>query len=177
MKIGVIADTHIPQAQPALPAGLGRAFAGLDIILHAGDVCTLDVLRELQNTCTITMAVYGEGDDAEVQRFLEPQRVVQFAGSRIGLIHGHPAEPQPWWRRLLRLGPARDEEATQQRVLAAFEGVSCIVYGHTHRPYARMHGGVLLFNPGSAAPLDGQRPSVGILEIDAHTIAGRIVYL
>lgn len=86
MKIGVIADTHIPQAQPALPAGLGRAFAGLDIILHAGDVCTLDVLRELQNTCTITMAVYGESDNAEVQHFLEPQRVVQFAGSRIGLI-------------------------------------------------------------------------------------------
>ena len=138
---------------------------------------SVDVLRELQDTCTITMAVYGESDDADVQRYLEPQRVVQFAGNRIGLIHGHQAEPESWWRRLLRMGPARDAEATRRGVLAAFEGVSCIVYGHTHRPYARMHGGVLLFNPGPAAPLDGQRPSVGILEIDAHSIAGRIVYL
>ena len=177
MKIGVISDTHIPGAQARLPDNLKRAFAGLDIILHAGDICNLDSLREIQNTFTLTMAVQGEEDDADVQRYLEAQRVVQFGDNRIGLIHGHQAEPGGWLRRLLKLGPTRSEEATRQAALAAFEDVSCIVYGHTHRPYVKMHGGVLLFNPGPAAPVSGQRPSVGLLEIDKRSIVGRIVYL
>jgi len=177
VKIGVISDTHIPGAQAGLPAKLRRAFAGLDIILHAGDICNLNDLRELQNSYTITMAVYGEEDDAEAQRYLEERRVVQFGERRIGLIHGHQAEPSGWLRRLLRLGPTRSEEATRQMALAAFEDVSCVVYGHTHRPYIKMHGGVLLFNPGAAAPLRGVRPSVGLLEMDRRSIIGRIIYL
>ncbi len=177
MKIGVIADTHIPDGQASLPAGLTRAFAGLDIILHAGDVCNLETLRLLQNTFTITMAVAGESDDAEVQHYLEMQRVVQFGGSRIGLTHGHQGEPAGWLRRLLHLGPTHDEEAARRAALAAFQDVGCVVFGHTHRPYVKMHGSVLLFNPGPAAPVSGQRPSVGLLEIDKRAIMGRIVYL
>jgi putative phosphoesterase len=177
MKIGVIADTHIPDGQARLPAGLTRAFAGLDIILHAGDVCNLDTLRQLQNTFTITMAVAGEHDDAEVQRFLEAQRVVQFGDTRIGLLHGHQGEPTGWLRRLLPLSPTRQEAAVCQAALVAFQEVSCVVFGHTHRPYVKMHGSILLFNPGPAAPIAGQRPSVGLLEIDKRSIMGRIVYL
>ena len=49
MKIGVLADTHIPGQLSTLPEGVRRAFRGLDIILHAGDICQLDVLRALRD--------------------------------------------------------------------------------------------------------------------------------
>jgi len=176
MRIGVIADTHIPRAQKELPAAVGRVFAGVDIILHAGDICTLDVLRSLQNSFALTMAVHGESDDADVRRYLDPQQTVEFANRRIGLIHGDQAVSGQWWRRIL-MSRDRLDASLRQGLQEVFSDVHCIVYGHTHRPYVKMHGDVLLFNPGPAAPVDGQRPSVGILDIGEHSIIGRIIYL
>jgi hypothetical protein len=182
MKIGVIADTHIPARQAALPEALKRAFAGVDIILHAGDICSLDVLRELQNQFTITMAVCGEGDDADVRRLLESQKVVELAKRRIGMVHGGPAEPTNWWRRLLGLAAPLGDDDVRQTVMRAFAGEhgrapECIVYGHTHRAYVGRLDGVLLFNPGAAAPFPAGRSSVGILEIAEGAVDGRIIYL
>jgi putative phosphoesterase len=177
MKIGVIADTHVPERQRTLPANLKRVFAGVDIILHAGDVCSLDVLRELQNNFTITIAVSGESDAPDVKRYLEPLRVVEFSGSRIGLIHGHQAEPTAWWRRLLTISADRRAGRTQRYIRSAFQDVQCIVYGHTHRAFVGFASGVLLFNPGPAAPIGGQRPSVGVLEVEAGAVSGHIIYL
>ena len=59
----------------------------------------------------------------------------------------------------------------------AGENVHAMVSGHTHRPYVKMHGKVLLFNPGSTLPGPGRQPSVGILDVGARSIAGRIVHL
>jgi predicted phosphodiesterase len=59
----------------------------------------------------------------------------------------------------------------------AAEHVHAVVFGHTHQPYVRMYRGVLLFNPGAAVPVPGQRPSVGILDVGRHSITGRIVPL
>lgn len=176
MKIGVIADTHIPRRQRQLPAALNRAFAGVDIILHAGDVCSLETLRELQNRFAITVAVHGEDDDEEVQRYLEAQQVVEFAGRRLGLIHGHQLETGNWLQRAFRGKEARDA-ALRQRLPDAFEDVECVVYGHTHRPCNQMRGGVLLFNPGPAAPNVGRRPSVGLLDLETGAMSARVVYL
>jgi uncharacterized protein len=176
MKIGVIADTHVPRSQRQLPAALTRAFAGVDIILHAGDVCTLDVLRSLQNQFALTMAVHGERDDDDVQHYLESQQVVEFASRRVGLIHGHQMTATSWWQRLW-MGADRLEAAVHAGLVGAFEGVDCIVYGHTHQPHVEMHGGVLYFNPGPAAPVDGRRPSVGLLDIGEESLTGRIIYL
>ncbi len=94
MKIGVIGDTHIPALSPLLPARVKEAFAGLDILLHAGDICELYVLRELQETYTLTFAVFGEGDSKEVKRYLDERRVVRFGERRVGMIHGHQIEEQ-----------------------------------------------------------------------------------
>jgi len=176
MKIGVIADTHIPRSQPRLPEALARAFAGVDIILHAGDVCTLETLRSLQNQFALTMAVHGERDDEDVQHYLEAQQVVEFANRRVGLIHGHQLVTQSWWRRLW-MSQDRLEETLHAGLSGAFENVDCIVYGHTHRPYAEMHDGIFYFNPGPAAPIGGRRPSVGMLDIGEGSVAGRIIYL
>lgn len=56
-------------------------------------------------------------------------------GRRIGMTHGHR-------------GPGR---STPERALGTFRGrlVECVVFGHSHIPYAQVHDGVLAFNPGS----------------------------
>jgi putative phosphoesterase len=182
MKIGVIGDTHIPALSPLLPARVKEAFKGLDILLHVGDICELYVLRELQEAYTLTFAVFGERDSEEVKRYLDEKRVVRFGERRVGMIHSHQIEEQ--WRmvtdRLRRLfGREPAPDALPRFLLKQFEEeeVQAVVFGHTHQPYVRMHGGVLLFNPGSALPGPGRRPSVGILDVEERSIAGRIVYL
>jgi len=182
MRIGIIGDTHIPVLSPLPPARVGEVFKGLDIILHVGDVCELYVLEELQETHTLTFAVYGEDDSEEAKRYLDEKRVVRFGERCVGMIHGHQYEERQTGAaaRLRRLLGRRPEPADLPTfLLGRFEeeDVDAIVFGHTHRPHVKMERGVLLFNPGAALPGRGQRPSVGILEIEERNITGRIVYL
>jgi putative phosphoesterase len=178
VRIGVIADTHIPDVLPSLPPRVEEVFRGLDIILHAGDICTLETLHQLEDMLTITMAVAGERDEEETKRYLDEKKVVRFGQRSVGMIHGnHEESPAGWraWASRLLWGSSREE--LYKYVLDEFGGVDCVVFGHSHRPYVKMWGGVLLFNPGAVAPPAGLRPSVGILDVSGKTISGRIVYL
>lgn len=65
MRIGVISDTHVPVRARALPGAVFDIFAGVDLILHAGDLITLDVLAELQTIAPV-LAVHGNVDRPEV---------------------------------------------------------------------------------------------------------------
>jgi putative phosphoesterase len=182
VRIGVISDTHVPDLSPVLSARIAAVFRGLDIILHVGDITELYVLEEFQDTYTLTFAVSGEGDSEQVQRYLDERRVVRFGGRRVGMIHGHQFENAhkgviAWMRRFL--GGASDAEGLPGFLLEQFakEDADAIVYGHTHQPYIRDHDGVLLVNPGSAVPMPGHRPSVGLLNVQRASITCRIVYL
>ncbi len=181
MKIGVIGDTHIPDLSPVLSTRIADVFKGLDIILHVGDISELYVLEEFQETYTLTFAVSGERDSEKVQRYLTEKRVVRFGERRVGMIHGHQFERAQegaiaWMRRLLG---ATAVSSLPGFLLEQFakEDADAIVYGHTHRPYIKNHDGVLVINPGSAAPVPGHRPSVGLLNVEKASISGRIVYL
>jgi putative phosphoesterase len=178
MRIGVLADTHIPDLISSLPPRIEEVLRGLDIILHAGDVCQLDTLQLLEDNLTITMAVAGERDSSEARRYLEDRKVVRFANRSIGMIHGHHEERSNRWRALKRrLMGGSPREGLYEYVLEQFERVDCIVFGHSHHPYVKVRNGVLLFNPGAVAPTPGVRPSVGILDVGERTIRGRIIYL
>ena len=182
MKIGLIGDTHVPGLSPVLSARIETAFSGLDIILHVGDICELYVLKEFQEKYTLTMAVAGERDSEDVRHYVDEKRVVSFGQRRIGMIHGHQFEAQhsgvfDGLRRWLKLKPGG--AALEAFLLSQFtdDQVHAIVYGHTHQPYVGMHGNILLFNPGAAVALPGHRPSVGILDVGARNITGKVVYL
>ena len=177
MKIGVIADTHVPGGMPGLPRRVRDLFRNVDIILHVGDVCNLATLEELEEI-TITMAISGNRDDEIVRKYVEPSRVVEFANRRIGMIHGHRGllpELSDALRAKL-LGRPQDE-GLHAYLLGQFSEVDCILFGHTHRPYAKVHQGILLFNPGSPLPGRSGRPSVGLLNVSPKSISGRIIYL
>jgi len=175
MKIGVLADTHIPDLLPALPPRVLEALQGVDIILHVGDICDLSVLQQLEPIAQ-TYAVYGNCDGPNVRQFLQEKQRLEFANRAVGLVHGHHAWEGGFGAQLtFRLSRARRLTALYESVLHDFSGVDAIVFGHSHEPYIKMHGGVLLFNPGSVVPQNTGSGTIGMLEIGAHAIKGRIV--
>jgi len=146
--------SHLPEA---LTLGLQQA----DLILHAGDWTSLDVFEQLMGYAPV-YGVAGNNDGAELVKRLGYSRVVECAGKRIGLVHGHG-----------RSG------TTERRAMDAFAGqkVDAIVFGHSHVPLCREHNGILMFNPGS--PTDKRRQpsySYGVLQLSGERLQGKIVY-
>ncbi len=178
MKIGVLADTHIPDKKRALPPRVLELFAPVEIVLHAGDITAMEVLQQLEEQVSLTFAVFGERDPAALRPYLQESQVLEFGGCRIGLLHGHRdarAETAARVRGLFRSSPYTPEyfDFLIGRVGGS---VDAIVFGHTHLPYARVHNGVFIFNPGSLVPSSG-KATVGLLEIDTRGISGRILEL
>jgi putative phosphoesterase len=171
--VGVIADTHVPQRLRRLPAGIDRAFDGVSLILHAGDINCLSVLVELGRIAPV-LAVTGNADPPWWK--LPRSRVVEVEGCRIGLTHGHGG-----WRRYLadkvreKLGNWRQSRYLRY-AREAFQDVDVIVTGHTHRPHLAYVGGTLLFNPGTIAPdyYTFPGPTVGRLRIEAGVARAEI---
>lgn len=176
MRIGVLADTHIPDILRELPPRVLDAFSSVEIVLHAGDITSLDVLQALQERASLTFAVYGENDPPGVRRYLQESQVLEFGGVRIGLIHGN-LERKRRDKLTALLDPKRFERKVQDEVLSQFKEVDAIVYGATHRAFAKMRNGRFLFNPGSIVPRAPGGPSVGLLEITGRGISGRIIKL
>ncbi|GAB6877490.1 metallophosphoesterase family protein [Thermaerobacter litoralis] len=164
-RILVLSDTHIPGRGRSLPPAVLEAAAQADLIVHAGDLVSLDVYDELALLAPV-VAVCGNVDDPEVYRRLPPRAVVEREGVRIGVTHGH-------------LGKGA---TTPDRALAAFATdvppPAVVIFGHSHQPLIERRGDVLLFNPGS--PTDPRRapaPTYGWLELEAGVARARLVEL
>lgn len=127
LVVGLISDTH-----GQVRADVHRALAGVDFILHAGDVCGDEVLMELDLIAPVT-AVYGNCDDQDHPRLARRVERTE-RGVRLHVSHGH------------ELGVP-----TVDRLLATYDA-DVIVYGHTHRPLIVRAGGRLVVNPGAAGP-------------------------
>lgn len=177
MKIGVLADTHVPSKDTMLPAAVLDAVRGMDIILHAGDVGGIEILQQLEPIAQ-TYAIYGEQDDAKVRKYLQEKQRLEFENRSIGLVHGNRALEGGLIARLsFNMNKNARLQAVCASALAEYPDVDAIVFGHTHEPYMKMHGGVLLFNPGAAVLPSGKPGSIGVLEITNQAIKGRIIPL
>ncbi len=163
MRIGIVADTHIPKRARFLPAALIEGLRGVHMILHAGDLTTAEVLDNLTDIAPVH-AVGGNNDSTDLILRLDNQKIISAGGFHIGLVHGHE-------------GVGR---TTPDRALRTFadQKVDCVVFGHSHLPYCQVHGGILVFNPGS--PTDRRRapfPSFGLLEVTSTGLQGRLIEL
>ncbi|MGH7621871.1 MAG: metallophosphoesterase family protein [Gemmatimonadaceae bacterium] len=125
--IGLIADTH-----GLLRAEVHQAFAGVDLILHAGDVCGDEILDELSLIAPVE-AVYGNMDVPDNPR-LHEQIVRQIGGVTIHVGHGH------------EMG-----KLTADALLERYTA-DVIIYGHTHKQSVTRREGRLVINPGAAGP-------------------------
>ena len=162
MKIFCISDTHISNGTGKLPKTLYNGLKGADLILHAGDITSMDVIEELSAIAPIE-AVAGNMDGWDIAGKLPESRVIEAAGFKIGLAHGG--------------GSVADIE---DRVIRRFEqdGVDCIVFGHSHKALVKWVGRVLLVNPGSptdkrCAPYN----SYAVITADTDGISAEIIRL
>jgi putative phosphoesterase len=169
MRIGLVSDTHLSSGR--IPEAIIKALMGVDLILHAGDLTTMDTLRALEAIAPVT-AVQGNMDLPGVLLALPLKTTVEAGGHRIGLIHGHHV-PHPDHV----LAQPLDFEAIHAYLLSEFrnEGVECIVYGHTHQAHIATVANVLLVNPGSATR--AKVNSVGLLTVSPKAIQAEIIVL
>ena len=138
MVIAIISDTHLPRGGRRLPEACLRRLAGADLIIHAGDLITLDVLRELEAIGPV-VAVQGNVDNAGVRAALPLTARVPVDGRRLAVVHD--------------AGPARNRLA---RLRTRFPDADAVVFGHSHIPlHEQAPGGFQIFNPGS--PTDRRR--------------------
>jgi uncharacterized protein len=147
-RIGLVSDTHMPERCLALPPALFEAFAGVDLLLHAGDVGELWVLDRLSAIAPI-VAVHGNDDTADAQRELPYQQVLALAGQRILLTHAH--YPDRAQELEARKNDAWEPKLERRAAFGQRAGASIVIFGHTHVPMALWHGQVLLVNPGAIA--------------------------
>lgn len=170
MKIGVIADTHIPDRARWLNPRVLDIFQEkkVEVILHAGDVSAPYVLRQLEEVAPV-YAVRGNRDWLWLSH-LPRARCLEFAGVKVGLAHGHGGWKDYLADRLYLLFHDYQHEMLLPRLLEAFPGTRVIVFGHGHVPMNSWINGQLLFNPGSPHFPQTKRitPSLGILHLSAE---------
>jgi putative phosphoesterase len=149
-RIGVISDTHgllRPQAAAAL--------AGSDLILHAGDIDTVGVLRALEAVAPV-VAVAGNMDNGALATLLPPSETIHVQDLRVHIRHD--------------LGRLDIDPETA--------GVSAVISGHSHKADIQRKNGVLFLNPGSAGPRRFNWPvTVACIEIRKTALEARLIEL
>jgi putative phosphoesterase len=138
MEIAIISDTHLPRGSRALPEACLERLGGADLILHAGDFVTAELLEELRALGPV-VAVHGNVDNAAVRAALPATAVVPAGERRLAVVHD--------------AGPAAGR---LRRMRARFADADAVVFGHSHIPlHERGPDGFQIFNPGS--PTDRRR--------------------
>ena len=135
MRIAILSDTHMPKGSRTLPPACVERCRAADLILHAGDLMRLSVLRELEALGPPVQAVHGNVDDAEVRGVLPERRTVELPGDvRIGMLHDSG-------QRTGRLA----------RLRTAFPDHAAVIFGHSHLPLHERDpaDGFQILNPGS----------------------------
>jgi putative phosphoesterase len=137
-RIGIISDTHgllRPEAE--------RRLAGVDHIIHGGDIGRPEILAALRRIAPIT-AIKGNVDTSDWARSYGDTELVRLAGRSIYVLHD---------LKTLDIDPVA-------------RGIDVIVSGHSHRAAIDTVQGVLYLNPGSAGPRRFTLPiSLATLEI------------
>ena len=124
----------MPRGGRRLPASCAERIACADLLLHAGDFMTLEVLRDLEAIGPPLAGVCGNVDSAELGRLLPAERMVEAAGVRIAMTHDAGPRAGRLERMRRRFGDRAD----------------ALVFGHSHQPlHERAEDGFQIFNPGS----------------------------
>ncbi len=161
MQIAIISDTHLPKGKRGLPAACLEVCRGAELIIHAGDIATREVLAEIE-ALGETVAVRGNVDKGELRELLPTHAVVQVEGKAIAVVHNG--------------GPRRNR---LERLRGRFPGTDAVIFGHSHLPlHERAEDGFQIFNPGS--PTERRRApqhTMGLAHADAGGLRFELVAL
>ena len=147
VRLGIVADTHNLVRPEAI-----RALAGVDRILHAGDLCRAHVLETLGGIAPV-IAVRGNNDRDAFAEALPDRVTLELEGVTIHMIHDR-ADLEP------------DDRA------------DVVISGHSHRPSREQRAGTLWLNPGSAGPRRFRLPvSLAIMTLAAGEFRTELIDL
>jgi uncharacterized protein len=148
--LGVISDTHGLVRPEAL-----RALAGVEHIVHAGDIGTPEVLEVLERVAPVT-AVRGNNDRGAWAKVIPETDVLELGGVSLYLLHDlHELDLEP-----------------------RAAGFAAVISGHSHQPKLEERDGVLYLNPGSAGPRRFKLPiSLAKLTIAKKRVRAQLVTL
>ena len=143
--LGVISDTHgllRPEAVEALQ--------GSDLIVHAGDIGSPDVLRGLHDIAPV-VAVRGNNDRGPWAEKIPLVETLEVGRAALYVLH----------------------DVNELDLDPRAAGFAVVVAGHSHQPRSEERDGVLFFNPGSAGPRRFRLPiSVGRIVIEGSRVTG-----
>jgi putative phosphoesterase len=181
LRFGLISDTHIPEARPQLWPQILVAFAGVDGILHGGDIHDLRVIDELESIAPIFSA-RGNGEEGSGSRAVAPADPrlretwrLRLGGLNVGLIHDLPVPEEPpkltiaqTMREEFRIDPDGPDR------------LDVIVHGDSHVERIDMVGSILCINPGSPTyprNFSTRLGTIGFLEIDGPAVRASLAQL
>ena len=170
MRIGLIADTHMPGSLKDLWPQALEAFQGVDYILHAGDLHTLDIVDELNRIAPVYVAK-GNGDLDLIDPRLRDSWQLELGGVRIAMLHHFPSP--------VRKSPALLHAYLQRHLAPATHPAAphVVVFGHTHLESTHVIENVLYVNPGSPTLPRNQSlrlGTLGILEVSGTAATRRV---
>jgi len=147
VRLGVISDTH-----GMLRPEVFDVFNGVDHILHAGDIGSIELITELEAIAPVT-AVYGNTDDFDVRARFPRIARLELDGFDIVVTHGDQV----------------GRGVPSLKLHALFPDADILVHGHTHVPKLELVDVVVtVMNPGGAGARRFDLPaSVGIIELEA----------
>ena len=177
--LGLISDTHIPDRVPRINPRALQVFqqAGVQQILHAGDIMSQVVLDELAQVAPV-QAVRGNREIWNLKHITSHLQL-EIDGVRIGLTHGHGKMYNYLSEKFDIAIKGKRVGRYLQRVVADFPKAQVIVFGHLHVAGILNLEGKLVINPGSAScPFSRSlKPSVGLLYIESGQARAEIVEL
>ena len=138
-KLLLISDTHVPARARDLPAPVWAAVEEADVVVHAGDWVSVELLDALDARAARLVGVWGNNDGPPLRARLPEVARVTLDGLRLAVVH--------------ETGQAAGRE---RRCAAAYPDVDVLVFGHSHIPWdTTAKTGLRLLNPGS--PTDRRR--------------------
>ena len=164
-RIGILSDTHMPAGLPVLWDEVGMAFAGVDLILHSGDIVLPSVLDQCEQWAPVVAALGNNDFAMKDPRVAEVQRL-DIEGFRIAMVHDMESEDEPI-------------ETLRRRYLRG-EAADVFVTGHTHFERMDFRDGVLQVNSGSAVHphlWSTRLGTVAVLDLEPGSLRARVMRL
>lgn len=139
MRLLLIADTHVPKRARDLPARVWDEMDRADVVVHAGDWVTEQLVDDLQTRAERLIACWGNNDGPALRARLPERADVILGGVRLTVVH--------------ETGAAGGRDARMSRL---YPDTDVLVFGHSHIPWdTTTQTGLRLLNPGS--PTDRRR--------------------
>jgi putative phosphoesterase len=161
MRVAIISDTHMDGGRRRLPDRCVELIEQSDLVLHAGDIMSIEALAEIEAIGTPLRAITGNMDGWELRDRLPGELELELEGTRVAMLHD--------------AGPAAGRLA---RMRKRFPKADAVVFGHSHLPLHERDGGFQIFNPGSPTERrKAPRHSMGRATIEGGSIEFEIVTL